>query len=51
MRYKLNTGEPCVIVRDPSTGRYFDALTDENGYFLPSEAQQAGLSPDVIKLM
>jgi hypothetical protein len=48
---KLNTGEPCVIVRDPSTGRYFDALTDENGYFLPSEAEQAGLSPDVIELM
>lgn len=31
-------GQPFALLRDPSTGRLFDALTNSDAFFLPSES-------------
>jgi hypothetical protein len=35
-----NSGNHLSYVRDPSSGRYFDALTDADVYCIPSEAEK-----------
>lgn len=30
-------GDICVFLRDPTTGKYFDSLTNEDVLFAPSE--------------
>jgi hypothetical protein len=34
-----NNIEPCMIVRDPETGRLFDSLRDDDIFFLPSDEE------------
>lgn len=41
-------GSPAVLVRDPTVpGRYIEALTDGNAYFLPSMSDEIELPPCV----